>query len=98
DTLLQSPQNSNMLIGSTNTNIPCFTLSNHLSAIIPKMLGALFYEDPPFLLRPRQTTTQDMVRAKTAVFAYQLEDMQFPTQCELLLEQMSLLGTCIAKW
>jgi len=98
DTLLQSPQNSNMLMGTTKTNIPCFTLSNHLSAIVPKCMGSLFYENPPFLLRPRPGTTQALVQAKTAVFAYQLEDMEFEEQCEQAIEQMALLGTTIMKW
>ena len=98
DTLLQSPQNCNQLMGQTKTNIPVFTLSNHLSAITPKIMEALFYENPPFLLRPRPGTTQDVVAAKTAVFTAQLDDMDFEEQCELLVEQMALLGTCIAKY
>jgi hypothetical protein len=98
DTLLQSPQNNNQLVGQTRTNIPVFTLSNHLSAIVPKIMESLFYEDPPFLLRPRPGTTQDVIRAKTAVFTAQLDDMDFQEQCGLLVEQMALLGTCIAKW
>ena len=80
DTLLQSPQNNNQLVGQTRTNIPVFTLSNHMSAIVPKIMEALFYEDPPFLLRPRPGTTQDVVSAKTAVFTAQLDDMDFEEQ------------------
>jgi hypothetical protein len=98
DTLLQSPQNTNMLLGTTRSNIPVFTLSNHLSAIVPKAMGAMFYENPPFLLRPRPKVTQDVIRAKTALFSYQLDDMFFEEQCEMLMEQDALLGTCIAKW
>src|SRR6202041_3000503 len=98
DTLYQSPQNTNMLVGQTKTNIPVFTLSNHISAIVPKCMGAMFYEDPPFLLRPRPSTTQELVRAKTAVFAYQMQDMGFMEQCEPALEQDALLGTTIMKW
>jgi hypothetical protein len=98
ETLVQSPQNTNMLIGNTRTNIPVFTLSNHISAIVPKIMGGLFYENPPFLLRPRPGTTQDLVQAKSAVFAYQLEDMEFEEQTELAVSQMATLGTCIMKW
>lgn len=98
DTLLQSPQNTNMLVGTTRSNIPVFTLSNHLSAIVPKAMGSMFYENPPFLLRPRPGTTQDLVRAKTALFAYQLDEMEFPEQIELGFTQMAHLGTGIWKW
>lgn len=98
DTLLQSPQNTNQLMGATRSNIPVFTLSNHLSAIVPKAMGALFYENPPFLLRPRPSTTQDLIRAKTALFAYQLDDMEFEEQIELGFTQMAHLGTGIWKY
>lgn len=98
DTLIQSPQNANIAVANTRSNIPSFTLSNVISAIVPKIMETLFYEDPPFLLRPRPGTSPDMVRAKTAVFAYQLSDMKFEVQCERLFYQMAALGTCIAKW
>jgi hypothetical protein len=98
DTLLQSPQNANMLVGATRSNIPSFTLSNAVSAIVPKMTESLFYEDPPFLLRPRPGTTQDIVRAKTALLAYQMEEMKLEEQCERGFMQMAHLGTCIFKY
>jgi hypothetical protein len=98
DVLIQSPQNTNMGSNGTCTNIPDFTLSNAISAIQPKLMESLFYEDPPFLLRPRPGTSQDIVRAKTALFAAQLTEMKFETQCERLFAQMALLGTCIAKY
>ena len=78
-------------------NAPMYTLSNHISAIVPKILGGLFYEDPCFLLRPRPGTPQDVTRAKTALFTYQLDDMEFQEEVERGLEQMALLGTGIWK-
>lgn len=96
DALLQSP--SSALDGIAGISCPKFTLSNHLSAIVPKIMGGLFYEDPPFLCRPRPGTTLDMVRAKTAVFAYQFEQMKLQEEVERGIEQMALLGTGIWKW
>lgn len=100
DILLQSPQNTTPYSGnrSTTEDIPRFTLSNHLSAIIPKMLGGLFYETPPFTLRPRPGVTPDIIRAKTAVLAAQLDQMHFAEEVELGFEQSGLLGTAIFKW
>ena len=96
DMLLQSPNSA--FDGIAGLTVPKFTLSNHLSAIVPKIMGGLFYEDPPFLLRPRPKVSQDIVKAKTAVFAYQMEQMGLEEECELGIEQMALLGTCIFKW
>jgi hypothetical protein len=73
-------------------------VSNHISSIVPKLMGGIFYEDPPFLLRPRPGTSQEIVRAKTALFSYQLWDMKFEEEAERGLDQMALLGTMIMKW
>lgn len=97
--LYQSPMQAGVFKnGVLRASVPSFTLSDHLSAIIPKVVGGLFYEDPPFLLRPEPNTTQETVRAKTALFSYQLREMCFRTQCERLIEQMAMFGTCIAKY
>jgi hypothetical protein len=100
DLLLQSPRQSSAFDGGNvaQANVPKFTLSNHLSSIVPKILEGLFYEDPPFLLRPRPGTKPEIVRAKTALFSAQLWDMKFRTQIERGVEQMALLGTAIFKW
>jgi hypothetical protein len=98
--LLQSPRDSSAFDGGNvaQANVPKFTLSNHLSAISPKVIEGLFYEDPPFLLRPRPGTKPDVTRAKTALFSAQLWDMKFRTQMQRGVDQMALLGTTIFKW
>jgi hypothetical protein len=100
DTLYQSPAASSAFDGSNvaQANVPKFLVSNHISSIVPKLMGGIFYEDPPFLLRPRPGTEQNIVRAKTALFSAQLWDMKFEEEAERMLDQMALLGTCIAKW
>lgn len=99
-TLLQSPQDASSFAGGLDNapSVPTFTLSNHLSAIQPKMHMGLFYEDPPFLMRPRPGTDPNLIQAKRDLFVYQLEDMEFETECERLENQFLLFGTCIAKW
>lgn len=96
DMLLQSP--STAFDGIAGMTVPKFTLSNHLSAIVPKIMGGLFYEDPPFLMRPRPGVTQDVTRAKSALFTYQFDQMNLEEECEYAVEQMAHLGTLIMKW
>jgi len=100
DTLYQSPAAASAFDGSNvaQANVPKFLVSNHISSIVPKLMGGIFYEDPPFLLRPRPGTKQEIVRAKTALFSSQLWDMKFEEEAERALDQMALLGTCIMKW
>ena len=100
DTLYQSPATLSAFDGGNvaQANVPKFLLSNHISSIVPKLHQGIFYEDPPFLLRPRPGTTQEVVRAKTALFSYQLWDMKFEEEVEKTLDQMALLGTGIMKW
>jgi len=101
DLLYQSPMSSATLESSTdvaNASVPKFMVSNHISAIVPKIMQGIFYEDPCFLLRPSPNTDQDMVTAKTAIFTFQLKSMRFEEEVERGLEQMALLGTGIWKW
>src|ERR1017187_496901 len=100
DTLYQSPASSSSFDGGNvgQANVPKFMVSNHISSIVPKLMGGIFYEDPPFLLRPEAGTSQEIVRAKTALFSCQLWEMKFEEESERALDQMALLGTCIMKW
>ena len=100
DLILQSPQNASAFDGGNvaQANVPKYTLSNHLSSITPKIMEGLFYEDPPFILRPRPGTRQEVTRAKTALFSAQLYDMKFEEEMEYGIEQMALLGTTVFKW
>src|SRR5580765_2279540 len=55
DLLYQSPMSSNDVSGGTdvaNAAVPKFMVSNHISSIVPRIMGGIFYEDPCFLLRP----------------------------------------------
>lgn len=100
DVIYQSPASASAFDGGNvaQANVPKFTVSNHLSSIVPKIMGGIFYEDPCFLLRPMPGTDEDTVKVKTAVFSEQLWEMKFEEETERMLDQMGLLGTCIAKW
>lgn len=100
DTIYQSPASTSAFDGGNvgQANVPKFIVSNHISSIVPKLMGGIFYEDPPFLLRPLPGTSQEIIRAKTALFSCQLGEMKFEEEAERALDQMALLGTCIMKW
>lgn len=100
DSLYQSPASSSAFEGGNlgQANVPKFIVSNHISSIVPKVMSGIFYEDPPFLLRPLPGTSQEIVRAKTALFSAQLGQMKFEEEAERALDQMALLGTCVMKW
>lgn len=101
DLLYQSPMSSygpSNTTDTANAAVPKFMVSNHISAIVPKIMGGIFYEDPCFLLRPAPDTKPELIQAKTAIFSFQLKAMRFEEEIERGLEQMALLGTAIWKW
>lgn len=99
-TLYQSPSAQSAFDGGSTTqaNVPKFMVSNHISSIIPRLMQGIFYENPPFLIKPYPGTPNSIVEWKTAITSAQLNDMGFEEECERMLDQMALLGTCIAKW
>jgi hypothetical protein len=96
DMLRQSPATA--FDGIAGMTVPKFTLSNVISAVVPKFVGGIFYEKLPFELRPRPNTKQSVIQAKKALFAYQLDDMKFEEEVERCVDQDAHLGTMIAKW
>lgn len=100
DQLWQSPLN-NASYGSSALNaddIPRFLLSTVVTSIVPKCIGSIFYESPPFLLRPRPKTTPAIMRAKTALITYQLDAEKYEEEVEMGFDQCALLGTGMFKW
>lgn len=100
DMLYQSPASSSAFDGggAGQANVPKFVVSNHISSIVPRLMGGIFYEDPPYIMRPYPGTTQKVADWKTTITSAQLNDMQFEEEAERALDQMALLGTCIMKW
>lgn len=100
DILYQSPRPISAWEGTTvaEANVTNFTVAKHVNSIVPQVMSGLFYDDPPFVLRPRPGTDQNVVRAKTAVFSTHLDQMKFEEQVEDGWFYTALFGTAIYKW
>jgi hypothetical protein len=99
DVLYQSPRTNQSFEGSTvaRANISRFTVAKHVNSLVPAMKGGIFYEMPPFLIRPRPAMNQATARAKTAVYAALFDKCKFETVSERALESMTNFGTVIVK-
>lgn len=100
DVSYQSPPQSKVWEGTNvpRANISKFTTATHINALKAQVGQGLFYEDPPFMLRPRPATDQNTVRAITAVQGYQLDEMKFKRHVKRGLFSALLFGTGIWKW
>lgn len=100
DTLYQSPRFYSTQEGTqaAEANYTSHTIAKHINAIVPQCTSGLFYMKPPFHIRPHPGTTEEVVRAKMALFSAQLDDMEFPTQVEDGIFYTALFGTAIYKW
>lgn len=99
DVLFQSPRTNQSFEGSTvaRANISRFTVAKHVNSLVPAMKGGIFYENPPFLIRPRPATSQTTARAKTALYGALLDECGFEAEAERALESMTTFGTAIVK-
>lgn len=99
DVLYQSPRTNQSFEGSTvaRANISRFTVAKHVNSLVPAMKSGIFYENPPFLMRPRPATSQTTARAKTTLYGTLLDDCDFESESELALEDMTNFGTVIVK-
>lgn len=100
DILYQSPRNLSAWEGTTVTraNVSRFTVASHVNSIQPQMMSGIFYEDPPFVLRPRPRTKQNVVKAKTALFSMLLAEMNFQQECDNGTLSQVNFGTGVWKW
>lgn len=78
-------------------NVTRYIVATHINSILPQLMGGLFYNDPPFLLRPREGTTENSVRGITALLSRQLDDIDFEPETERGLFSDYLFGTGIWK-
>ena len=79
-------------------NVQRFTVAKIVNAVIPQLYKGIFYENPPMILRPRPGTPQMVTDAKTALFAFLLDECRFKTHTKWGMETMAHLGTGIWKW
>lgn len=99
DVLYQSPRTNQSFEGSTTAraNISRFTVAKHVNSLVPAMKTGIFYETPPFLIRPRPATSQATAQAKTALYGALFDECKFEENSELALESMTTFGTVIVK-
>lgn len=99
DVLYQSPRTNQSFEGSTTAraNISRFTVAKHVNSLVPAMKTGIFYETPPFLIRPRPATSQATAQAKTALYGALFDECKFEERAERALESMTTFGTVIVK-
>src|SRR6266446_6884076 len=74
DALYQSPPGILMWEGTTQprANVNRFVVAETVNAIHPQIMNGLFYENPPFVLRPRPNLEQNTTRAISTLIATEL--------------------------
>lgn len=99
DVLMQSPRTNQAFEGSTvaRANISRFTVAKLVNALVPAMKSGVFYETPPFIIRPRPATSQTTARAKTALYGALFDRCKFEDVSEKAMESQALFGTVIVK-
>jgi hypothetical protein len=100
DILYQSPRSISAFDGTnvTRANVSRFTVAKHVNSLVPTMMGGIFYDSPPFVLRPRSGTSQQTTREKTTLFAALLDDIDFKAEVERGMDSQCLNGTGIWKY
>ena len=98
--LYQSPRNVSAWEGATVTraNVVRFTVAKHVNSIAPQMWNGLFFDSPPFKLRPRPSRTEEVTRAWEALLAAVLDLMDFAGTVRRYWISCPLFGTAIVKW
>jgi hypothetical protein len=99
DVLYQAPRTNQSFEGSTvaRANISRFTVAKHVNSLVPAMKSGIFYETPPFVIRPRPATTETTARAKQTLYGTLMDDCRFEQTTDTVLEYMTNFGTVIVK-
>jgi hypothetical protein len=100
DALYQSPPSVLMWENTTTprSNVNRFVVAETVNAIHPQIMNGLFYEQPPFVLRPRPVITQNTSRAISTVIAQELDEINFRQETDWGLFSSLNFGTGIWKW
>jgi hypothetical protein len=99
DVLYQSPRGNANFEGSVvaRANVSRFTVAKHVNSLSPMIESGLFYENPPFVIRPRPAQSQRTAEAKMALYGALLDEIDFEDECVLAIEGGVLSGTAICK-
>jgi hypothetical protein len=100
DALYQSPPGILMWEGTTQprSNVNRFVVAETVNSIHPQIMNGLFYETPPFILRPRPNQDQNTTRAIAALIAAEFDEMNFRQEVDWGLFSALNFGTGIWKW
>jgi len=93
--LYQSPRTYR--VWNDGASVSRFTVANICNSLVQPMQGGIFYETPPFQIRPRPSTTEETAQAKQILYGVQLDNIDFEDTCVDALEEMTLHGTVICK-
>jgi len=85
------------------TNVPRSALGmplvyEHVESVLPQLMSAIFGDDPPFMTRPRPSTSMDTARANSALLQWELKQAKVKQEVRLGLKYMAIHGTGIWKW
>lgn len=95
DVLYQAPRSYNATNG--RAQVSRFKVASIVNSLVPTMKAGLFYENPPFVIRPRPGQRQQTAWAKQALYGALLDGIDFEGEVDDALEQMCLFGTVICK-
>jgi hypothetical protein len=105
DILYQAPRSLTTFEGTTVTkaNVSRFIVATHVNSVTPKMVQALFYQTPPFELKPSPAMDMDTMRAwKVVLWALLRGDRNgrngFKQEIKRGMEAQALFGTAIWAW
>ena len=100
DSLYQAPPSISMWEGTQvpRANVNRFVVAETVNSIHPQIMNGLFYENPPFKLRPRPNQTENATRSITELLSIQLDEMQLRNEVDWGLFSALNFGTGIWKW
>lgn len=87
------------------TDIPRASLGmplvfEHVDSLKPKIMGAIFSSEPPFMFKPKASVPMDLARANQMLIDWELRQSGFKNEIELGIQDMLIYGTAIwqAGW
>lgn len=95
-----SPASNNFWPGTSRprSDVPSYRLADAVNSLAPKIVGGLYYKEPPFDIQKRPGTQADAARAAADLLAWQLEQIGFREELRLGIINVALYGTCVWKW
>ena len=93
--LYQSPRSYR--VWNDGASVSRFTVASICNSLVQPMQGGIFYETPPFEIRPRPGSNQQTSQAKQSLYGALLDKIDFEDTCVDALEEMTLQGTVICK-